>query len=64
MSALEKITKTFVELFVLGAVFYFLWNWLAPSLFGWGVVTFWQALGVSVFIDFIGALLRRSPYVV
>jgi hypothetical protein len=23
-----------------------LWNWLLPPLFGWHVVTFWQALGI------------------
>jgi len=23
-----------------------LWNWLTPSLFGWRVITFWQALGL------------------
>lgn len=25
-----------------------LWNWLMPTLFGWHVITFWQALGVLV----------------
>lgn len=23
-----------------------LWNWLLPTLFGWRLITFWQALGV------------------
>jgi hypothetical protein len=23
-----------------------LWNWLAPALFGWKVIGFWQALGL------------------
>lgn len=23
-----------------------LWNWLTPALFGWHVITFWQALGI------------------
>jgi hypothetical protein len=23
-----------------------LWNWLLPSLFGWRLITFWQALGI------------------
>ena len=23
-----------------------LWNWLMPGLFGWHMITFWQALGV------------------
>jgi hypothetical protein len=23
-----------------------LWNWLLPPLFGWRLITFWQALGI------------------
>ena len=23
-----------------------LWNWLAPALFGWPAITFWQAVGL------------------
>jgi hypothetical protein len=29
-----------------GAVVRMLWNWLLPPLFGWKVITFWQALGL------------------
>lgn len=29
-----------------GTVVRELWNWLAPSLFGFKVITFWQALGL------------------
>jgi hypothetical protein len=29
-----------------GEVVRLLWNWLAPPLFGWRQVTFWQALGL------------------
>ena len=29
-----------------GEVVMHLWNWLAPALFGWRQVTFWQALGL------------------
>ena len=29
-----------------GEVVQQLWNWLAPTLFGWREVTFWQALGL------------------
>jgi hypothetical protein len=25
-----------------------LWNWLTPALFGWKLITFWQALGLIV----------------
>ena len=29
---------------VLGFVVMSLWNWLAPALFGWRVIGFWQAM--------------------
>jgi len=29
-----------------GAVVQQLWNWLAPSIFGWRQITFWQAVGL------------------
>jgi hypothetical protein len=29
-----------------GEIVLHLWNWLLPSLFGWHVITFWQALGL------------------
>lgn len=32
--------------FVGGEVVRLLWNWLAPTLFGWRQITFWQALGL------------------
>lgn len=25
-----------------------LWNWLLPALFGWRMITFWQAIGLLV----------------
>jgi hypothetical protein len=33
---------------VFGELVMHLWNWLAPTLFGWRQVTFWQALGLLV----------------
>ena len=30
------------------AVVMLLWNWLMPAIFGLGVVSFWQALGILV----------------
>jgi hypothetical protein len=36
----------FVAIF--GEVVMHLWNWLAPALFGWHMITFWQALGLLV----------------
>ena len=29
-----------------GEVVLHLWNWLLPALFGWRLITFWQALGL------------------
>ena len=29
-----------------GGIVQLLWNWLAPTIFGWPTVTFWQALGL------------------
>jgi hypothetical protein len=31
-----------------GEVVMHLWNWLLPALFGWRIITFWQALGLLV----------------
>ena len=36
----------FIALF--GEVTMLLWNWLAPMLFGWRHITFWQAMGLLV----------------
>jgi hypothetical protein len=38
-TALSLITGVFVML---------LWNWLMPSVFGLGTITFWQAFGLSL----------------
>ena len=32
--------------FIGGEVVLHLWNWLLPPLFGFGQITFWQALGI------------------
>jgi hypothetical protein len=31
-----------------GEIVLHLWNWLLPPLFGWRLITFWQALGLLV----------------
>ena len=33
-------------IFAGGWVVQHLWNWLLPPLFGWHMLTFWQALGI------------------
>jgi len=34
--------------FIGGEIVMHLWNWLLPPLFGWRMITFWQALGLLV----------------
>src|ERR1017187_2176892 len=40
----------FAALFVtiFGYAVMWLWNWLMPALFGWHLISFWQALGILV----------------
>jgi hypothetical protein len=33
-------------IFIGGEIVLHLWNWLAPTLFGWRQITFWQAIGL------------------
>jgi hypothetical protein len=37
-----------IALFILvgGEAVMHLWNWLLPTLFGWRMITFWQAIGI------------------
>ena len=48
---------------LLGFVVMRLWNWLTPALFGWHVITFWQALGILILskILFGGFRGRSGP---
>lgn len=39
-----------------------LWNWLTPTLFGWHVVTFWQALGILVLSKILFGGFRGGPH--
>ena len=38
-----------------------LWNWLTPALFGWHVITFWQALGILVLSKILFGGFRGRP---
>ncbi|MBV8206666.1 MAG: hypothetical protein JO041_07725 [Acidobacteria bacterium] len=48
--------------FLGGQIVMRLWNWLAPALFGWRSIGFWQALGILVLcrILFGGLGIRGS----
>ena len=50
-----------------GEVVQQLWNWLAPTLFGWRQITFWQGLGLLalcriLFGGFSGGGGHRSKF--
>jgi hypothetical protein len=38
-----------------------LWNWLTPALFGWHVITFWQALGLLFLCKILFGGFRGGP---
>jgi hypothetical protein len=38
-----------------------LWNWLTPALFGWHLITFWQALGILVLSKILFGGFRGRP---
>lgn len=63
------IVAAAVFVFVGGWVVMHLWNWLLPALFGWRLITFWQALGMLVLCRILfgrwgggrGGAFRRGP---
>jgi hypothetical protein len=46
---------------LLGLIVMRLWNWLTPALFGWHVITFWQALGVLILSKILFGGFRGRP---
>src|SRR5215510_4427043 len=48
-------------LVVIGFVVMILWNWLMPSLFGWRLISFWQALGLLVLSRILFGGFRGRP---
>jgi len=38
-----------------------LWNWLTPALFGWHVITYWQALGILILSKILFGGFRGRP---
>jgi len=49
-----------VAIAVVTFVVMMLWNWLAPVLFGWHAITFWQALGLLVLCRLLFGGFRRG----
>lgn len=48
-------------IFVGGELVMHLWNWLLPPLFGWRLLTFWQALGLLLLCRILFGGLGRGP---
>ena|SRR5438034_10677668 len=46
---------------VLSLVVMRLWNWLTPPLFGWHVITFWQAVGILILSKILFGGFRGRP---
>src|SRR5437773_9909750 len=46
---------------VLSFVVMRLWNWLTPALFGWHVITFWQARGILILSKTLLGGFRSRP---
>ena len=39
-----------------------LWNWLMPALFGWHLISFWQALGLLILSKILFGGFRGGPH--
>ena len=39
-----------------------LWNWLMPALFGWHLISFWQALGILILSKILFGGFRGGPH--
>ena len=39
-----------------------LWNWLVPAVFGWHVISFWQAVGLLVLSKILFGGFRGAPH--
>ena len=47
---------------VIAAIVMDIWNWLAPPVFGWHTIDFWQALGLLALCRILFGGLRRPGY--
>lgn len=48
---------------IVGFVIMGLWNWMMPAIFGLGMITFWQALGLLILGRLIfGGFRKHKPW--
>lgn len=43
-----------------GWILMLLWNWLIPSIFGLTEITYWQAVGITALLTFIGGFFGKT----
>jgi hypothetical protein len=58
---LKVVAIAAVAVTVLGFVVMSLWNWLAPGVFGFHTITFWQALGILILSKILFGGFRGRP---
>ena len=62
LKVLKIMVFVVVALALLSYVVMRLWNWLTPALFGWHMITFWQALGVLVLSKILFCSFRPGSH--
>jgi hypothetical protein len=58
---LKFVLFAVAAILVFGFIVMHLWNWLMPSLFGWRLINFWQALGLLVLSRILFGGFRGRP---
>jgi len=63
LRGLMFVLLAIAALAVFGFVVMGLWNWLTPAIFGWKLISFWQAVGLVILsrILFGGFRGHRGP---
>jgi hypothetical protein len=61
LRGLKFVLFAMLFLTVFGFVVMRLWNWLVPSVFGWHIIGFWQAVGLLVLSKILFGGLHGGP---
>jgi hypothetical protein len=61
MRGLKIAAIAIVAVAVFGFILMYLWNWLAPEVFGARTITFWQAIGILVLSKILFGGFRGRP---
>ncbi len=50
---LQRSLIVIIYYFIAGLIVMLLWNWLLPSIFGLKVISYWEACGLILLINFL-----------